>query len=133
MEDRDRSGTAVGFTLFAAMMMIIIGSFHAIAGLAGIIENEFFLQTPNYVFEFDATAWGFAHLIVGVIVLLAGFGLFSGATWARTVGVFMATFSAIANFFFLPLYPIGAIVTIAVDIMVIWALTAHGRDIVDRR
>ncbi len=126
----NRSGAAVGFTMFAAFMMILIGSFHIIAGLAGILEDEFYAVTPNWVLEFDATTWGWIHLIAGVIVLLAGFGLFSGAVWARTVGVIMATVSAIANFAWIPHYPLWAITIIAIDVFVIWALTVHGRDIV---
>jgi len=115
--------------MFAAFMMILIGSFHAIAGLAGILEDEFYAITPNYVFELDATSWGWIHLIGGVIVLLAGFGLFSGAVWARTVGVIVATISAIVSFVWIPWYPVWSIVVIGVDVAVIWALTAHGRDI----
>ena len=86
---RNRSGAAVGFTMFAAFMMILIGSFHIIAGLAGILEDEFYAVTPNWVLQFDATTWGWIHLLAGIIVLLAGFALFSGAVWARTVGVIM--------------------------------------------
>ena len=129
MSERQASGAAVGWTMFAAFMMILIGSFHAIAGLAGILEDEFYAITPNYVFEFDATTWGWIHLIGGVIVLLAGFGLFSGAVWARTVGVIVATISAIVSFVWIPWYPVWSIVLIGVDVAVIWALTAHGRDI----
>ena len=129
MQERQPSGAAVGWTMFAAFILILIGSFHAIAGLAGILEDEFYAVTPNYVFEFDATTWGWAHLIGGIIILLAGFGLFSGAVWARTVGVIVATISAIISFFWIPLYPVWAITIIAVDVAVIWALTAHGRDI----
>ena len=129
MQERQPSGAAVGWTMFAAFMMILIGSFHAIAGLAGIIENEFYAVTPNYVFEFDATSWGWIHLIGGIIILVAGFGLFSGAVWARTVGVIIAAISAIVSFVFIPVYPIWSITVIAIDIAVIWALTAHGRDI----
>ena len=130
MSERQRSGAAVGWTMFAAFMMILIGSFHAIAGLAGILEDEFYAITPNYVFELDATSWGWIHLIGGVIVLLAGFGLFSGAVWARTVGVIVATVSAIVSFAWIPWYPVWSICVIAVDVAVIWALTAHGRDVV---
>jgi hypothetical protein len=133
MSERQRSGAAVGWTMFAAFMMILIGSFHAIAGLAGILEDEFYAITPNYVFELDATTWGWIHLIGGVIVLLAGFGLFSGAVWARTVGVIVATVSAIVSFAWIPWYPVWSICVIAVDVAVIWALTAHGRDIVADR
>jgi hypothetical protein len=124
------SGAAVGFTVFAALMMIVIGVFHAMSGLVGIIENEFFVATPNYIFEFDVTTWGWIHLILGIVVVIAGFSLFSGAVWARTIGVFLAVLSAIANFAFIPYYPVWSIVIIALDVAVIWALTAHGRDIV---
>jgi hypothetical protein len=124
------SGWAVGFTGFAAFVMLMVGTFHAIIGLAGILENEFFVVTRNYVFEFDASAWGWIHLIAGVIVFFAAFGLFNGAVWARTIGVTMAVVSAIANFGFIPYYPVWSIVIIALDVAVIWALTAHGRDAV---
>ena len=111
-------------------MMIMIGFFQAFAGLAGIIENEFYVATPNYIFELDATTWGWVHLIIGIIILVAGFGLFTGAVWARTVGVILAGLSAIANFAFIPHYPVWSIVMIAVDITIIWALTVRGRDVV---
>ncbi|MGH2774297.1 MAG: DUF7144 family membrane protein [Actinomycetota bacterium] len=128
-EARARSGLAIGFTYFAALMMLMVGTFHAIMGFAGILENEFFVVTRNYAFEFDATAWGWIHLIAGVIVVFAAVGLFSGSVWARTVGITMAVISAIANFGFIPYYPVWSIVIIALDIAVIWALAAHGRDI----
>ena len=128
-EARSRSGAAVGFTYFAALIMMMVGTFHAIMGFAAILENEFFVVTRNYVFEFDATAWGWIHLIAGVVVVFAAVGLFSGAVWARTVGVTMALISAVANFGFIPYYPVWSIVIIALDVAVIWALTVHGRDI----
>jgi hypothetical protein len=129
MSQDSRSGAAVGFTYFAAIVMFMVGTFHAIAGFAGILENEFYVSTRNYVFEFDATAWGWIHLIAGLVVIFAAAGLFSGAIWARTVGVTMAVISAIANFGFIPYYPVWSIVIIALDIAVIWALTAHGHDV----
>ena len=130
---RSPSGAAVGWTAFAAYMLILIGTFHAISGLAGIIKNEFYVVAPvaGYAFKFDATAWGWIHLIGGIIVALAGFGLFRGAVWARTVGVIVAGLSAIVSFMWLPWYPIWGILIILVDVTVIWALTAHGRDITE--
>ncbi|HET6753092.1 MAG TPA: hypothetical protein VFH23_03975 [Jiangellaceae bacterium] len=137
---REPSGAAVGWISFAAFMLVIIGTFHAIAGLAGILENEFYSAVPAagteatgdvYFLQFDATTWGWIHLIGGIIVFFAGFALFRGAVWARTVGVIVAVISAIVNFAWLPWYPVWAITLIAIDIAVIWALTAHGRDIVD--
>ena len=126
---QQRSSGAVGWTTFAGVMMILIGSFHAIAGLAGVVKDDFYAVTPNYVFEFDATTWGWTHLIGGIIVLFAGFGVFRGAVWARTVGVIIAVISALVSFAWIPVYPVWSIVVIAIDVAVIWALTTHGRDI----
>jgi hypothetical protein len=125
-----RSGWAIGFTMFASIMLMISGSFQIIAGLAGIFENEFYVRTPNYFLELDASAWGWVHLIWGVLVLIGGLGLLSGSLWGRTLGVIAAAGSMLVHFAFIPLYPVWSIVVIAIDIGIIWALTAHGRDIV---
>ncbi len=124
-----RSDAAIGWTIFAAFMMMIIGSFHLIAGLAGLIGDNLYAKTPNYLFQFDTTTWGWIHLIGGTVVIAAGIGLFNGAVWARTVGVIVAAVSALATFAWMPAYPVWAITILAIDIAVIWALTAHGRDI----
>ena len=126
---QQRSGWAIGYTTFAAFAMMLIGSFQAIAGLSGILDDKVYVPTQKYVFEFDVTVWGWIHLILGVVIVLAAFGLFSGAVWARTIGVILATMSAIANFAFIPHQPVWAIVVITIDVAVIWALTVHGRDI----
>jgi hypothetical protein len=126
---QQRSGAAVGWTMFAGIMMIMIGVFHAIAGLSGILKDDFFAVLPNYVLKFDVTTWGWIHLIGGIVIVLAGFAVFSGAVWARTVGVFIAAVSALVSFAWIPYYPIWSIVLIAIDVTVIWALTVHGRDI----
>jgi hypothetical protein len=119
-------GWAVGFIVFAAVMMIMSGVFQALAGLIAIFENEFYVATRNYLFQFDATSWGWIHLILGVIVALAGFSLLSGATWARTVAITLAVLSAIANFLFIPYYPFWSLLIIALDVFVIWAIAVHG-------
>ena len=125
---RDVSGWVVGFTIFAAVLMILAGIWQAMAGLVAIFENEFFVQTRSYLFEFDATSWGWIHLVVGLIVAFAGWGLLSGQTWARIVGITLAALSATVNFLFIPYYPFWSMLIIAADIFVIWALTAHGRE-----
>ena len=127
--ERKSSGWAVGFTMFAAIMLLIAGSFQILAGLAGIFENEFYVRTANYFLEFDVTAWGWIHLVWGVLVLLAGLGLLQGSLWGRTLGVIGAAVSALINFAFIPYYPVWSILIIAIDVGVIWALTAHGQDI----
>ena len=123
------SGWAIGWISFAAFMMIIIGAFHAIAGLVAIVDDNFYVVGKDYIFQFDATTWGWIHLLVGIVVALAGIGLFSGAIWARTVGVILALISAIAAFAWLPYYPVWGIIILAMAVSVVWALTAHGRDI----
>jgi hypothetical protein len=130
--ERETSGTAVGFILFAAIMMLMSGVFQAIQGLVGIFENEFYVATRNYLFQFDATTWGWIHLIGGIIVVLAGWGLLSGQTWARTVAIIVAVLSAIANFAFIPYYPFWSLLIITLDIFVIWAVAAHGGAMRDR-
>jgi hypothetical protein len=122
----EASGWAVGFILFAAIMMIMAGVFQAIVGLVAIFENEFYVATRNYLFQFDATTWGWIHLVVGLIVAFAGWGVLSGRTWARVVGITVAVLSAIANFLFIPYYPFWALTIITLDIFVIWAIAAHG-------
>jgi hypothetical protein len=125
----EASGGAVGFIMFAGIMMIMAGFFQLFAGLVALFENEFYVATRNYLFQFDATTWGWIQLLVGLVVALAGFGVLAGRTWARVVGITLALVSAVANFAFIPYYPFWALTVIAIDIFVIWALAAHGRDV----
>jgi hypothetical protein len=128
---QETSGTAVGFILFAAIMMIMVGVFQALQGIIAIFENEFYVATRNYLFQFDATTWGWIHLLVGLLVAFAGWGLLSGKTWARVVALTLAVLSAIANFLFIPYYPFWALLLITLDIFVIWAVAAHGGELRD--
>jgi hypothetical protein len=126
---RATSGWAVGFILFAAIMMMMAGTFQFFAGLVAIFENEFYVATRNYLFEFDATTWGWIHLLLGILVGFAGWALLAGRTWARVVAITLAALSALANFLFIPYYPFWALTIITLDIFVIWAVTAHGHDL----
>ena len=126
---RKPSGWAVGFTVFAAIMMLMVGVFQALQGLVAIFENEFYVATRNYLFQFDATTWGWIHLVIGVLVAFAGWGLLSGQTWARVVGITLAVLSAIANFLFIPYYPFWSLLIIILNVFVIWAVAAHGGDL----
>jgi len=123
------SDAGAGWVMFAGIILIPVRIVQAFAGLVGILEDQFYAVTPNYVVQFDATTWGWIHMIVGLIVVAAGFGIFSGNVLARTVGVFAALGSMISVFFWLPWYPVWGVIVIAMDIAIIWALTVHGRDI----
>jgi hypothetical protein len=131
--DNEPSGVAIGFTAFAAFLMILVGIFHIIWGIAAIAEDEFFVVSPNYVFNLDVTGWGWVQLLAGIIVLLAGVSLFKGAVWARTVAVIIVGVSAIGNFMTVPYYPLWSLAVLLIDIVIIWALTTHGRDIAASR
>jgi hypothetical protein len=130
MSDRDNySGAAVGMTMFASVILMVVGVFQALAGLTAIINDDRLLATEDYLIKLDTTGWGWIHLILGVVLFLAGLGLLQGQLWARTIAVILAALSAIANFLWLPIQPWWAIIIITLDIFVIWAVTAHGRDI----
>lgn len=123
------SGWAVGWTAFAGIMMVMLGGWWILAGFAALIEDEFFVVTQDWIFKFDITAWGWVHLILGILILAAGFALFTAAVWARTVGVILAVIAGLVAFSWIPWYPVWGILFIAASVAVIWALTAHGRDI----
>lgn len=119
-----------GMVISGATMLIMLGTFQAIAGLVAIFDSGYYLVGKGgLVVEIDYTAWGWLHLIVGVLAFAAGFGLFAGATWARLVGIAIALVSAVANFAFIPAYPIWSIAIITVDVLVIYAIAAHGREV----
>ena len=129
MVNRERSGVAVGFISFAGIVLILAGIFHVIDGIVGLVNNDFYVKTDNWVFKFNVTSWGWIHIILGIIAILAGVGLFSGAIWARTVAVIVAVVSIIANFVWLPYSPWWALLVIVLDFFVIWAVVLHGRDV----
>lgn len=120
----------VGWIAFAGLIMVMLGSFHVIQGLVAIFNDKYFLVGKNgLLLHVDYTAWGWVHLIAGVVVLVAGFCVFAGQVWARAVGTIVALLSALLNVAFLGAYPLWSLMMIALDVIVIMALTVHGRDI----
>lgn len=123
------SDAAVGWTIFASILLIMIGVFQAISGLVAIVNDTFYVVGEVWIFQFDISTWGWIHLLIGLVLALAGFFLFRGAMWARVVGIIVAAIAAIANFAWLPWYPLWSVIIITVSVFVIWALSVHGRDI----
>ena len=121
--------TAVGLTVFAAVMLMMIGAFQAIQGLVALFNDTFYVAGEKWIFQFDVTTWGWIHLLLGALAATAGYFVLQGKVWARTIGVLVAVSSALFNFAWLPYYPLWSIAIITLDVFVIWALTAHGRDI----
>ena len=109
-------------------MMIISGGLNALYGLIAVVNDEWVVWTNRASLYLDISQWGWIHMIVGLVMLLSGIGVFSGHVLARTVGVIAAAVSLIANFAFIPAYPLWALVVVTIDVLMIWALTAHGSE-----
>src|SRR5262245_11592278 len=124
---REVSGWTIGGAILASVMMMIIGVFHVIAGVTAIVKDKFYATTPNYILTFDVTGWGWIHLALGAVLILAGFFVLRGNILARIVGITVAGLSAIGNFLFVPYYPFWSLLMIALDVFVIWALATYGR------
>jgi hypothetical protein len=118
---------AHGIAVFAGVVMIIGGAFQALDGLSGIVHDKYLVVAPSTIYAFDLTVWGVIHLLVGLALLVIGIALLRGQTWARVAGMIVAVVSAILNFAWLPYSPLWAIMVIAVDILIIWALAAYLR------
>jgi hypothetical protein len=123
---QDPSGWAMSGVVFAASILCLIGSFQIIAGLVAIFDDEFYVVARNYTFNLDTSAWGWLHLLLGLLLLGTAFGLFTLRSWAIYTAIGLAILSAIANFLFIPYYPFWSILVIALDVWVIWALTRPG-------
>jgi hypothetical protein len=118
---------ATGFAMFAGVLMILAGLWSVLAGIAAILNDDVFVTTPAYVYSFDITGWGWIHLVLGVLVALAGIGVVQGATWGVVVGIVLASLSALVNFAFIPYYPVWSVLIIALDVVVIWGLATYRR------
>ena len=124
----DTAGWVVGLSLFAGVMMIITGVFSAMEGVVALARNEVYAVTPRYIFTFDLTTWGWLHILLGIIVLVAGVGVITGQLWGRVVGITIAVLTMLANFAFIPYYPIWSLLIIGLNVFVIWALCVYNRD-----
>ena len=127
--DAPRQTMWVGWVWFGGMMLVLSGVFNIIDGLVALFRQDYYTIGPRGLLLFNLSGWGWVHLILGVILIVAGFGLFGGATWARAVAVVLASINAVAQLAFLPASPVWSTIVIAVDVLVIWAVTVHGREL----
>ena len=118
--DDENSGSIFGGTVLAT-----VGLFQFFEGLSAVLNDDVYVRTPNYIYEFDLTAWGWLHLIVGIVAVGVGIAVLMGQSWAMFVGIVMATLSLLMQFLFIPWQPIWALVIIAVNMAVIWALATR--------
>jgi hypothetical protein len=119
----------VDWGIFAAIMMVLSGVLNALYGLVAAVNDDWVVWTHRKSVYLDISTWGWIHIVVGGLVILAGLGVLSGNVVARAVGVVLAGLSMLSNFFFIPVYPFWSLTVIVIDVLVIWALTVHGREL----
>lgn len=119
----------VGFVVFGGVMLALSGGFQIMQGFVALVRDEYYLVTRNgLLITMDYTAWGWTHLILGLIAVGTGIGVLAGMMWARVVGIIVAVLSCLVNLAFLSAYPIWSTIIIALDVLVIYALAVHGRE-----
>jgi len=120
----------VGLVVFGGVMLMLAGGFQVMEGFVAILRDEYFYVTRDgLLITMDYTAWGWTHLILGLIAVAAGIGVLAGQMWARVIGIVIAVISALVNLAFLSAYPIWGTIIIAMDVLVIYALTMHGGEV----
>jgi hypothetical protein len=119
---------ASGLTVVAATFLVIAGIWHALAGFAAVVRDDVYVATPEYIYTFDLTVWGWIHILLGAVQVVAGFALLKGQMWARVVGIAVGCLSMVANFLFIPHYPLWSIMIIVLDAGIIWALATYRRE-----
>ena len=127
-QNRDMTGWA-GMVIFAGTLLLLVGGFNVIYGLVALFKDQVLVTTKTGLVAFDVTTWGWITLIIGIIQILVGFGLFGGQTWARVAGVIVAVLNGFNHISFLQAQPVWSTIIIAIDVLIIYALTAHGREL----
>src|SRR5215216_6834407 len=117
-----------GWALFAGAVMVMVGFLNFFYGLAAIVNDEVVVVGGHGAIIADLTAWGWVTLILAVVLVLTGFGLFAGATWARVVGVAIVTLNAIEQVWIFPAAPLWALIVILLDVVILYNLTARWSD-----
>ena len=122
-QEARHSRFATGVSVFAAAMLMISGLAQALAGVAALINDDFLIRVGGYIFEFDSTTWGWIHLILGAGLVAVGAFILVGKPWAFVIGIIIAGLNGLLNFLWLPVAPLSAAILIAIDVLIIWALT----------
>lgn len=128
----DPSGMSgwLGWAVFAGVMLIVIGAFSVVQGLIALIgPNEYFVVTDGALWLLDVNGWGWWNLITGALMIAVALALFVGQTWARIVAVLLAVFSAVSQLIQITAQPWWSLIIIAVDVLVIYAITVHGHEL----
>ena len=118
---------AVVFFMTGSAMLVMLGSFHFIAGLAALLDDDFYTLRPDYALEIDVTIWGWIQVVGGAIAVVAGAVLVTGAAWARIAAIVLALCSFFWSFYSIPYYPIWSLLIMVLDVGLLWALLTQGK------
>ncbi|WP_232331445.1 hypothetical protein [Agromyces laixinhei] len=122
----------IGWIGFAAIILILNGAFSALQGFVALLgSNTYYAVTEAGLLLFDVTGWGWWNLVIGLLLVLTGVALLSGASWARVVAVILVALSALGQLLLIPAQPWWSLIVIGIDILVIYAITAHGRELAE--
>jgi hypothetical protein len=127
--DDERTGWA-GWVVFGGVMLIMMGAFQIIEGLVALFDDGFYAVSSNgLVVDVDYNTWGWIHIVIGLVGVLVGIGLMAGNLAARMAGVVIAFLSALVNLAFISAYPVWSVMVIVLDVIVIYAIIVHGREL----
>ncbi|TCM51239.1 hypothetical protein [Kribbella sp. VKM Ac-2568] len=127
-----KSGAWTGFVVFAGTMLLVIGGINVFQGFIALFDDEHLVVTPDNLILVDLTGWGWVLLISGLIMIAAGLGLLAAQTWARITAIVIVIVHAIIQIAWLGAYPVWSLLMIALDTVVLYALTAGWSDVRER-
>ena len=133
-EDREKKSGWTGWLLFTSVLMGMVAVFQIANGLTAVFRSgTYVVGEDRLLVDVDYTVWGWVHVLLGLIAGVAAFCLLAGQMWARVVGIVMAVASALTNLAFIPAYPVGSLVVIVIDVLIVYAIIVHGGELKDDR
>jgi hypothetical protein len=130
MRSHDEPTAWVGWVVFGGVMLIVMGGFQLVQGLVALFDDGFYaVSSSGLIIDVDYNTWGVIHVVIGLVGILVGVGLMAGNLAARMAGVVIAFLSALVNVAFIPAYPVWSVLVIALDVIVMYAIIVHGREL----
>jgi hypothetical protein len=124
-EDTTKGMVALGVGGFAGVMLIMVSCFQVMQGIAAIADDAVYVKGIDYVYELDVTAWGWVHLVLGLVGVATGIAILARQTLGLIFGIFIAAITSLTNFAFLPYYPLWSLLIVGFNVLVIWALCSQ--------
>ncbi|MCQ4208366.1 DUF7144 family membrane protein [Streptomyces longispororuber] len=120
-----KDAPVTGVPMFAGLALELSGSLSVLMGIAGIAGDNLF-HASQYAYRFNLTTWGWAHLVIGLALIVTGLAVLLGKSWSRGAGLVLGAVSLITQFLFVPYYPLWSISVMVLDLLAVWALTRSG-------